>query len=499
MRGLGAAGLARRATSLIGTAGWVLAGSFVVSAFIVLPARAAPGLPPAKDDVLAQVVVGEYPIGAALAAGTKRLYVANCDSSSVSVINAETNAVVATIPLRDCPSFPVLDQTGSRLYVTNVYPGSVSRVYVPMPGPGSMSVIDTNSNAVVASIPVGVGAQAPAVDSMRGRVYLSNADSVSVIDTNSNAVVASIPVGFAPSTPAVDSMRGRVYVAGYGTSQSPGTVSVIDTNSNAVIASIPVGYGALQPVLDPESGRVFVVNTGSDSVSVIDAGTNAVIATIPVGPWPAVPIVDPPRDRLYVLNRCVVCSDPSSLSVIDTKANAVIATIPIDSPNLMAYDPTHYRLYVTSSTKNSVVVVDTASNAVVTHLRLKGPDYFVSFFEALVVDPRSGRLYATDSSGGQVVVLKTPSVFRPASPQSLRIVRDSNAGVSLAWAAPAWTGSAKVTGYVAVASPGGRTCKTKGLTCTITGLRSGTPYSFAVSAMNRHGAGAPARIQRTSQ
>jgi YVTN family beta-propeller protein len=110
--------------------------------------------------------------------------------------------------------------------------------------------------------------------------YVSNGESstVSVIDTATNTVVATIPVGTGPAGLAVTSNGTRVYVA------TGDTVSVIDTMTNAVIAVVPLGSGAGNVAVNPAGTRVYVTHSGelsaAGTVSVIDATTNTVIATI---------------------------------------------------------------------------------------------------------------------------------------------------------------------------------------------------------------------------
>ena len=63
--------------------------------------------------------------------------------------------------------------------------------------------------------------------------------------------------------------------------------------------------------------------------------------------------------------------------------------------------------------------------------------------------------------------------------------------ISVSWTAPVDNGGATITRYSVVASPGGRGCTTTGaLTCVVSGLTSGTTYTFTVSASNRAGTGA---------
>jgi YVTN family beta-propeller protein len=71
------------------------------------------------------------------------------------------------------------------------------------------------------------------------RVYISNGRgaSVSVIDTATNQVIATIPVGQRPWNMAITPDGAKLYVA----NGRSGTVSVIDTASNRRVADIAVG------------------------------------------------------------------------------------------------------------------------------------------------------------------------------------------------------------------------------------------------------------------
>jgi YVTN family beta-propeller protein len=111
--------------------------------------------------------------------------------------------------------------------------------------------------------------------SLAQNAYITNGENtVSVIDTATNAVTATIPVGRFPFAVAVTADGSRVYVAN---NNSPGTVSVIDTASNTVIATIPVGSGPIGVAVTADGSRVYVAQgvANTASVSVIDTGAIA--------------------------------------------------------------------------------------------------------------------------------------------------------------------------------------------------------------------------------
>jgi YVTN family beta-propeller protein len=119
------------------------------------------------------------------------------------------------------------------------------------------------------------------------RAYVPNqvSNSVSVIDTSSNTVVATVGVGAAPEGVAITPDGARAYVTDSGQFPSPGvlvnSVSVIDTNPsdasyNTVVATVGVGdfpgavaitpaspYAAqIQQPINSDGSSVFSVKRG---------------------------------------------------------------------------------------------------------------------------------------------------------------------------------------------------------------------------------------------
>lgn len=114
--------------------------------------------------------------------------------------------------------------------------------------------------------------------------YVSNlrGGSVSVVDTATNAVSATIPTDDSPYGVATDPSGTRVFVSDVGSNQ----VSVIDTTTNAVTATIAVGAYPAGLATTPSGDRLYVTSYLGDSVSVIDTSTQTVTATIPVSGGP---------------------------------------------------------------------------------------------------------------------------------------------------------------------------------------------------------------------
>ena len=106
-------------------------------------------------------------------------------------------------------------------------------------------------------------------------------DTVSVIDTATNTVTATIPVGHEPFGVAVHPDGSTVYV----TNSGDGTISVIDTATNTVITTITVGGDILYGIAATPDGSTLYVANAYGSIAVIDTATNKVIDTI-LGEYP---------------------------------------------------------------------------------------------------------------------------------------------------------------------------------------------------------------------
>ncbi len=114
-----------------------------------------------------------------------------------------------------------------------------------------------------------------AYDSSKGEIFVANSgdNTVSVISDSSNAVNATIPVGLTPDSVAYDSGRGEIFVTNSKSNLydiASYTVSVISDSSDTVVATIPVGNTPQGVSYDSGKSEIFVANSNSGSVSVIN-------------------------------------------------------------------------------------------------------------------------------------------------------------------------------------------------------------------------------------
>lgn len=239
------------------------------------------------------------------------------------------------------------------------------RVYVSNDGDGTVSVIDSGTNTLITTIPVGQFPRGVVVSPEGTRLYVSNftdccsvnPGTVSVIDTATYAVIATIPVGNNPTGIAITPDGSHVYVSNYGFSAGDGTVSVIDTATNTVTTNITVSPGPWNMAMSGDGTRLYVSSTGSNAIAVIDTATNTVVSTITVPNHPAGMVLNPDGSRLFVANM--------SVSVIDTATNSILTTIPTDSSTgLLTINSTGSRVYAAAN--NKVLVIDATNNTLLT-------------------------------------------------------------------------------------------------------------------------------------
>jgi YVTN family beta-propeller protein len=285
----------------------------------------------------------------------ERVYVANSGSDTVSVIDADTNAVIATIPVGDRPTGVLA--VGSRVYVTNQASNTVS-------------VIDVATNSVIDTVAVGVRPGGLDVDAYGDEVWVANegSNTVSVIDIAidftvptpaTNDVVATVPVGIGPHGLTFSAHGEQIYV----TSQ-PDTVTVVDDYDHDVAATVPVGHTPADIEAPPQfNDRVYVTNQSSNSVSVINRASDTVVKTIPVGADPSGLVSDVFTGRLFVANK-----GSNTISVIAMGTDTVADTWSAVHPHELAVSVLgNNRMYATGmgGAGGVVTVLDLTTGAVV--------------------------------------------------------------------------------------------------------------------------------------
>ncbi len=347
----------------------------------------------------------------------------------LSVIDTSSNTVVATVGVGDSPVAVAITPDGTRAYVANSQSSSVS-------------VIDTSSNTVVATVRVGNSPAGVAItpDGTRAYVANSNASSVSVIETSSNTVVATISVPNNPNGVAITPDGTRAYVTIAGSSViGNGSIAVIDTSSNTVVATAIVGLVPAGMAITPDGTRAYVTNSGGNAVSVIDTSSTTVVTKVVGLNQPAGVAITPDGTRAYVTN--TGGGGGTTVAVVDIVAtdpayNTVVAKVGVGSaPWGIAITPDGTRAYVANEQSKSVSVIDTsktdsAYNTVVATVGVGVNPMGV----AVSIIPATGELPPAITPGGVVPLNGTTGIIQPGEWASIY-------GTNLASGNATWTGN----------------------------------------------------------
>ena len=166
--------------------------------------------------------------------------------------------------------------------------------YVSNGTSNTMSVLDLVYMRQDRTLQVGPQPTGMAVNPKRNEVYVVSAGtaagtgSVSVVDTDANRVVATIPVHKLPYFIDVDAAGQRAYVANSGSN----TVSVLDLDRRREIAVAGTGEQPGMARISPDMRTLVVSNRGSNSVSIFavepyPADTGIALPGLPAKPKPA--------------------------------------------------------------------------------------------------------------------------------------------------------------------------------------------------------------------
>ena len=204
----------------------------------------------------------------------RRAFVLNHGSNTVTVINAQTNAldtftvngaVTNTIPVGVAPVWADLAPTLNELVVANQGNGST---------PGTLSIINIPlcSEASLASNP--------------------NCDTANPVDAAGfGSVLANVTVGVNPIMVAVLGDGSRAYVANAGNPALgiAGSVSVVNLTTNTVTATIPAATSSnpndlvvhghpiyLAVTTGIPTGKVYIVSRDSTDISIIRTDTDTI-------------------------------------------------------------------------------------------------------------------------------------------------------------------------------------------------------------------------------
>ena len=294
--------------------------------------------------------VGVRPVYGVMTIDDRRAFILNQTDGTVTVINAQTNA---------------LDQFGPSITGFSIAGNVVTFT--------AQNTLLAGTSVTIAGLSTGTYLNGqtltvlPAgLSSTQFEAAFTHANVASTADAGTAAITNStIPVGVRPVWADLASGLNELVVANEGTGTSNGSVTLVNiplctesalpinpncdatnpidaTTFGQIVATIPVGVNPIMVSVLSDYTRAYVANAGDPSlpcgtgaagsgttpcsVSVVNLTTKTATATIPINGHPAwiATAASTPTGKVYV-----VCKDSQVMTVIETDTDTFYTTIPL--------------------------------------------------------------------------------------------------------------------------------------------------------------------------
>ena len=297
--------------------------------------------------------VGIHPVN--LEFSNNKLYVANLDSNSLSVIDTKSEDKNGKLTWNTI----TIPHVGPAPRDVTVYG---SKIFVASQDSDNISIIDT-STGISKQFPVGHKQSSLEFDPVSKRLYiLDNSKNILSITTENGKVIKNIVVGSSPVNLKYNSNTKKIYVANSNSS----SVSIIGMDSPYAVNTITVGKGPTDLTIDNTTNEVYVVSYGSKSVTVLDGKSNKIEKTFPISLGggednPLTVELDKREDEIFVttaVSNLLYRFDSQNIS--DSFTNIYTERY----PKSMAYNDKTNEILVANSLSDSVSVINTESNKI---------------------------------------------------------------------------------------------------------------------------------------
>jgi len=178
-------------------------------------------------------------------------------STGVAVVDCETDSVVAQVP------FVPFGYVHCGMCLSR----GQGKLYCAGWRDNSVGVIDVQTYALLAQVPVDSEPFSLCWNATEDKVYCANnnGNTIAVIDATSDSIVRRIPVPGGPSVLCLDSANNKLYCGTQGT----GSVVVVDCSTDAILTTIDLGGMIMDMAWSHRFGRVYVANRDSCNIAVI--------------------------------------------------------------------------------------------------------------------------------------------------------------------------------------------------------------------------------------
>jgi YVTN family beta-propeller protein len=305
-----------------------------------------------------------------------RIYITNEISGDLSVIDSTTFEVIATVPLGKRPRGIHASPDGKTIYValsgSPPAPPGVDESTLPPPDHNAdgIGVVDVATNKLMRMLKAGSDPENFDVSLDGKTIYVSNEDAsgVSFVDVASGELTKTIKTGEEPEGVKVDLDGKRVF----STNEEDGTVSVIDTAAGKLLKTFKVGRRPRNIVFTPDGQHAYVNAENDGAIVLFDPVNYKAIQPIKLGTpgeiKPMFLLLSPDASKLYVST-----GRGHKVFIVDTTTNAPTGSFEVGQrPWGMAFSPDAKLLFTANGPSNDVSVVDLATQTVTKKVKTTG-------------------------------------------------------------------------------------------------------------------------------
>jgi len=327
----------------------------------------------------AVIPVGNEPMDVLWNPASNKVYTANFEDGTVSVISGTTNQVIATIRVANGATFLCYNSVENKVYCTsndpdwlNVIDGAgdtlirkvrmrgiplrmaynrlMNKLYVVCCDDNAIRVYDGSADTLVAVVPFGINWPMTLLwHPLSNRVFVTTycdatADTVFVIDCVTDRVVSRPAAGNVPFALVWNPVNNLVYAG------TRWTVYVLSADGDSVVATIPgCGYALHSLCHVPYPNKLYAGDFNGEGVALVDCNTQSVYDTI----YGVGQVYDICCDTLHGK---VYIAGMMGVFVFEARTDRLIKSFNIGR-NQLAWNSMNSRVYVTDDLANKVFVL----------------------------------------------------------------------------------------------------------------------------------------------
>ncbi len=319
----------------------------------------APGLVRASTLGTPEATYSFYASG--LLADPQRPYMYATAGSQLEVVNTNTLAVAATVPLPGTAGGMAMSADGSTLYIG---------------GPTGVYVVNAQTDSLLSTLNLGYSVSQVAVG-LNNRLYVLGSSHLSQVDATSGASTGpNVPVTIENGGIQISPDRATLYYATYGI--SPGSLHKINVSTTTPQVtwsnSIDIGENGLDLALSPDGSMLsYVCGYGYQGYQIPNFRTSdmSLLGTFHTGPYPNALAYSTDGRYAYALHTPY----PSEVSVYDTATYQDIGQFAVaDRSSLMDVDASGQDLFVSF---NGIYHQDTNTSVYATGMTAPEPSALV--------------------------------------------------------------------------------------------------------------------------